>query len=1078
MPPSSQLVRRLVQSFWTCFYIVALCAVVVGAVIVPQLSWLCNIAFVTSLASLVFHVVRASLTRNVMPLRLILGLNVVVIAASALVRHKLSTLTASSIVVAVPMVSYFCFVGWQLALAPPRPGEALRDEKRFGQCHWSTKLIVTLVLTVEFIQFNALSFNPALGTWGDLRQLSSYFSYSFFVFASSEYDFEHQLYLYCTLALGWVLFAAVTLTLIARQRRAGLPNRARAATPSRNPSSQSEMSDEVVSGEASVNESEHTMPPPLKLVFRMIIGSALAALRLYGTLLRRCQSGVSALVYGASKLGPCVGKLVLLPLAPILLFGLLAVLLLTGFVCWLILGYVFMGLAICAAFASIALLHFPILMNMLSVLNCEYDELGHAGNMTRMPSQPCWEGEHWLFASASVVTLALLYPVMIHFERKRQSAAEVSYHVRFTACMLIGKLALSACSAILISAIPPASYLLLCAAMLVAFLHVNNQREQDAQPACCNVRSVRLLRSMLLTCAIWSTMVTLASTVLVAPDWVMALTLGVLWLLTALYFGLIILLPQHEPSYRACETKIELMSVVFQSPRPAPLSPFRGGSNNSMASTPVEQYQPTPHPLPTSIGCPHLHQHHQPQPQPQPQPPQEIHAGLGPSGGEDHKQGARYRGQGTRPPGGEDHTQTGSTSTPAGHRATPGYEGGGDEGGGGQGGAHGAGGFHMRTVWLPAALSARPRVTLYEYDHGFDVAETPHSDALAAAAGGAPDGSRPAATMLPPPHQVIPIVLTTQPSVSGGLPAPLLGGSGAPADGKGAGYRRRMQADSELRPGDVIVGVNGRQALSAKEVADLIDKDGSAALTLTVQQASVRADGTKRSRAAQTLADYPVRYVAQCLMMHPQDGELQRAGCERLLRAAIDASQRSTLPTLIEEVRRSYTLPVVINAMEVHVAHPGVLTAAARLLCCLANAEGHLRANVIAAGVLPALCEGLREHDGHQGCMYALCDLVAEICSARGAPPGSRRAMCEAVAATHAHRALLRALRANIEHEGIVAAGCKVPTPNPRPNPDPGAARLPAGSISPPHTSHLTPHTRCCSPSSKSLWRMTCRCPS
>ena len=43
--------------------------------------------------------------------------------------------------------------------------------------------------------------------------------------------------------------------------------------------------------------------------------------------------------------------------------------------------------------------------------------------------------------------------VMIHFERKRQSAAEVSYHVRFTSCMLIGKLALSACSALLVDTV-------------------------------------------------------------------------------------------------------------------------------------------------------------------------------------------------------------------------------------------------------------------------------------------------------------------------------------------------------------------------------------------------------------------------------------------------------------------------------------------------------------------------------------------------------------------------------------------------------------------------------------------------
>merc|ERR550514_2106269 len=109
---------------------------------------------------------------------------------------------------------------------------------------------------------------------------------------------------------------------------------------------------------------------------------------------------------------------------------------------------------------------------MLSVLDCEYDTDGMVGVMERMPSQRCWEGRHWLFAGASVVTIALLYPVMIHFERKRQSAAEVSYHVRFTSCMLIGKLALSACSAILVGALPAPVYLILCGALLVFFLHV------------------------------------------------------------------------------------------------------------------------------------------------------------------------------------------------------------------------------------------------------------------------------------------------------------------------------------------------------------------------------------------------------------------------------------------------------------------------------------------------------------------------------------------------------------------------------------------------------------------------------
>ena len=41
--------------------------------------------------------------------------------------------------------------------------------------------------------------------------------------------------------------------------------------------------------------------------------------------------------------------------------------------------------------------------------------------------------------------------------RAPRSAAEISYHVRFTSCMVIGKLALSAMSALLLSTLPPAA---------------------------------------------------------------------------------------------------------------------------------------------------------------------------------------------------------------------------------------------------------------------------------------------------------------------------------------------------------------------------------------------------------------------------------------------------------------------------------------------------------------------------------------------------------------------------------------------------------------------------------------------
>ena len=132
--------------------------------------------------------------------------------------------------------------------------------------------------------------------------------------------------------------------------------------------------------------------------------------------------------------------------------------------------------------------------------------------MQRLPTQQCWAGMHWNMVAIALSTLIVLYPVMVFFERKRRAAAMVSYHVRFTSHFLFGKLALSAFSLAFVSW-PPA-YLFGCAAALFAFLHVNNEREQDNQPACCNVRTVRLLRSMVLCCALWSSGATLATYVL------------------------------------------------------------------------------------------------------------------------------------------------------------------------------------------------------------------------------------------------------------------------------------------------------------------------------------------------------------------------------------------------------------------------------------------------------------------------------------------------------------------------------------------------------------------------------------
>ena len=118
------------------------------------------------------------------------------------------------------------------------------------------------------------------------------------------------------------------------------------------------------------------------------------------------------------------------------------------------------------------------------------------------------------------------------------------------------------------------------------------------------------------------------------------------------------------------------------------------------------------------------------------------------------------------------------------------------------------------------------------------------------------------------------------------------------------------------------------------------------------------------------------------MLLYPQDAELQRVACERLTCCVIEASQRAAFTELDEEVRCAVLLPVVINALEVHWKDAPVITAATRLLGCLANTQSHLRANIVAAGALPALRVALCRHSG-SGAVHAVCDLVAEICSPR-----------------------------------------------------------------------------------------------
>ena len=199
----------------------------------------------------------------------------------------------------------------------------------------------------------------------------------------------------------------------------------------------------------------------------------------------------------------------------------------------------------------------------------------------------------------------------------------------------------------------------------------------------------------------------------------------------------------------------------------------------------------------------------------------------------------------------------------------------------------------------------------------------------------------------------------------------------------------------------MIIGVNGEYGLPALGVAEIL-QTSQEPIRLTVRRATLRHNGAKRSRAVASLKHYRPKQVANCMLLYPQDGDLQKAACERLTSYVIEASQRGTnhLADCLDEVRGAFLLPVVVNGMEVHWKNPHVLTAASRLLCCLANTDGNLRTNIIGCGVLPAITIGLGKHVPSVEPVHALCDLAAELCSNRGAPPGTRRAMCEALANT------------------------------------------------------------------------------
>ena len=206
-------------------------------------------------------------------------------------------------------------------------------------------------------------------------------------------------------------------------------------------------------------------------------------------------------------------------------------------------------------------------------------------------------------------------------------------------------------------------------------------------------------------------------------------------------------------------------------------------------------------------------------------------------------------------------------------------------------------------------------------------------------------------------------------------------------------------------------------------------------LELVVQRTQLRSSATKHGPSTEFLSKMRVHLLARCLQLYPQDAQLQRGGFEHLRQQLLHTSDQSSDQSRAEvlaEIGRdrdevpSEVLPVVINAMEVHSKHGQVQIAASRLLRSVTAVGGAFRANIVAAGALPAVCSALRAHSHSPDVVAALCELCAEIASVRNAPPLTRRAMCEALAETGVLKTQLRATRAHVTHEVVVTAACQV----------------------------------------------------
>lgn len=130
---------------------------------VLQLEWLSGSVFAATALLCVLHIMRACLTRRIAVLRLLAQLNIACLAAGVLLRSELKESMIALILIGVPLFSWYLYWGYRFAVAPPMHGEAMRPAKTLKECHPINGMVAILILALEFVHLNALSFNPALG---------------------------------------------------------------------------------------------------------------------------------------------------------------------------------------------------------------------------------------------------------------------------------------------------------------------------------------------------------------------------------------------------------------------------------------------------------------------------------------------------------------------------------------------------------------------------------------------------------------------------------------------------------------------------------------------------------------------------------------------------------------------------------------------------------------------------------------------------------------------------------------------------------------------------------------------------